>query len=506
MSVVQTLDARYIDGEKLLRLLLSLFGSRNFTVEHANDNYTLTTPRSLTTAHSNGILMDDGGPLPYSSSSSTISKHGPASVGNAEPLLNLDECYFPGPFQDMNGDNFPADWRPYIDSVSSKSYDHVDLLDKCLQLDSEAPRIFSGNDEMKVWTRDAEGKRTTSSINDTLSSSADVVYIIHQRHSWSPLDTSLSEYQRLLVSHGVSPVFIDAIQAFGSKVTGEDDPYFNLHSLRASEKGAGYEVCYILRTYERHGRQNLQDPWSLRQMSVYHQFDSTNNRSVWILVQPFARSKSVFLSRCFDATLRQTPEMLHSVFIHGALASWRWYLDDRRRLINGYREKAEFSHVGPKQKDYPSEFTDCKKLNQVASSLLLGKEILTSYEQVVLMLRSQHLVQKGIMLEHIRCIRARARAASVLREMAEKTSGLRVAVELAGIQEIGCLDRPGPGFGGFDTGLQFSDPANEEYGPSVTNRDAVNQDYDIYCHAVFTSNSYCFAVLLGPGSDSKKNI
>ncbi|GAW20496.1 hypothetical protein ANO14919_100020 [Xylariales sp. No.14919] len=49
MAVMQTLSGRYIDGEKLLRLLISKFGRGNFSIEHADDDYTLTLPTYLST-------------------------------------------------------------------------------------------------------------------------------------------------------------------------------------------------------------------------------------------------------------------------------------------------------------------------------------------------------------------------------------------------------------------------------------------------------------------------
>ncbi|KAK1833966.1 hypothetical protein QBC39DRAFT_344811 [Podospora conica] len=43
----QTLDRRYIDDEKLLTLLKSLFGIGNFTIEYDDDDVKLTIPYKL---------------------------------------------------------------------------------------------------------------------------------------------------------------------------------------------------------------------------------------------------------------------------------------------------------------------------------------------------------------------------------------------------------------------------------------------------------------------------
>lgn len=60
MAVVQSVDARYIDGPKLLALLKNLFGTGNFSFDHANDSYTLTIPRSLTDEEQKSVQSSSG--------------------------------------------------------------------------------------------------------------------------------------------------------------------------------------------------------------------------------------------------------------------------------------------------------------------------------------------------------------------------------------------------------------------------------------------------------------
>lgn len=59
------------------------------------------------------------------------------------------------------------------------------------------------------------------------SSSIDNSFV-HQLSSWSPLQTSLETMQKLLTEYKVCPDFLEAIYAFGAKVTMDDDTYFNL--------------------------------------------------------------------------------------------------------------------------------------------------------------------------------------------------------------------------------------------------------------------------------------
>ncbi|KAI0855303.1 hypothetical protein F4860DRAFT_521652 [Xylaria cubensis] len=251
--------------------------------------------------------------------------------------------------------------------------------------------------------------------------------IIHQNHSWSPLNTSLDAIRKLMTAYKISPILLDSIRAFGSKVTGDDDPYFNFYSFKTDTGGGNgdYELCYLLRTYERHGRNSLKDPWSLRQMAVYERFNAAEGRSVWILIQPFASAKSEFLRQYFSPQASRTMgAKLHGLFLGTALANWRWYLNDQRRLVNVHNEKAVFSQATPKAVDYDTGFSDCQKLHQLAWNLSLGEEILTSYSHIVQMLQSNLMTTKDEMLDTIRHIHSLVRNAAALRKNSERTSKL----------------------------------------------------------------------------------
>ena len=95
------------------------------------------------------------------------------------------------------------------------------------------------------------------------------------------------------------------------------------------------EICYILRTYERHGRPDLNDPWSLRQSLVYHKYDRETEKSVWIFVQLF--------QRCKDALWKEFAEVKpwhvmrpHQLFLRIILPDWRWYFDYQRRFLQEF--------------------------------------------------------------------------------------------------------------------------------------------------------------------------
>jgi hypothetical protein len=172
---------------------------------------------------------------------------------------------------------------------------------------------------------------------------------IHQANSWAPIQTSADTLKKLLAAHAVCPIFLDALFAFGAKVTGDDDPYFNLCHQQDNDAGFGkhvlymkvrwlssVELCYLLRSYEKHNRSTLKNPWSLRQMAVYHKYDRQTATSVWIFIQPFKRCK-LALWKEFPRTRCSSPKLyLHTLLISLTLRDWRWYLNDRRQFVSQF--------------------------------------------------------------------------------------------------------------------------------------------------------------------------
>ncbi|KAM7219339.1 hypothetical protein V8F06_005238 [Rhypophila decipiens] len=327
------------------------------------------------------------------------------------------------------------EWQTYRDSLPNH-HQHYDVQHACEELEADSSRIFSGKKRsIEVWTR-KNGTAVKSELDTIVDDSVtDVVYVIHQRNSWSPLEADLSDLRSILTTHRVSPRFLEAIHAFGGKATGDDDAYFNICETQTSgeEPNGISEYFYILRTYEKHGRTNLQDPWSLRQMALYHRHESENSRSIWILIQPFLRAKDVFM-KAFGAAdsagvapppsppperqplLPQQPQQqlaeaqrepgsslekkktsqgtdsLHHIFLAASLPNWRWYLDHRRKMVSHFTEKAIHSNGDVKKPyDYDTGFSDCQKLQKLVTSLALAQHILAATQNVRVMLSKLHV-------------------------------------------------------------------------------------------------------------------
>ena len=109
----------------------------------------------------------------------------------------------------------------------------------------------------------------------------------------------------------------------------------NIFGPRGVLSSLSLEICYILRTYERHGRPNLNDPWSLRQSLVYHKDNRETKKSVWIFVQLFQCCKDALWK---ELTGTEPWHLMrpHYLFLKIILPDWRWYFDYQRRFLREF--------------------------------------------------------------------------------------------------------------------------------------------------------------------------
>jgi hypothetical protein len=108
--------------------------------------------------------------------------------------------------------------------------------------------------------------------------------------------------------------------------------------MRQSKFTPNLECVYIVKHPEEHGRIEPEDPWSLRQMGVYHQ-TSASEAETFIILNP---SKS-FLKRLKKARSSSdavTPQDVHMMILSAAMERWRSYISD---LANRYYLKVRVS-------------------------------------------------------------------------------------------------------------------------------------------------------------------
>lgn len=150
----------------------------------------------------------------------------------------------------------------------------------------------------------------------------------------------------LLTALQIFPASIDILRAFGQRTAFKDESYGGLYmqdNPSPSHKGTLSYLCiqigtgtqsetdskeyaYTIRYPEQHGRDEPLDPWSLRQMGVYHQCH-TNGNNTFIVLQP---SKPFLkrLKRVTSSKIAVTPQSIQMMALSAAMDNWRWYISD----------------------------------------------------------------------------------------------------------------------------------------------------------------------------------
>lgn len=165
------------------------------------------------------------------------------------------------------------------------------------------------------------------------------------------------------------------------------------------------EFCCILRYFEKHGRTELKQAWSLRQTFLYHKYDLETRKTVWIVLQPMQKYKVELESRGSQVL---HPMVMHAVSLHLGISNWRWYLDDIRKKIlqfvsilprhleksrslhlNSKTEKASYSSVTFREGDYDTDFTDAQRLQALCDRMTVATSILDANMDIAQAIKTQ---------------------------------------------------------------------------------------------------------------------
>ena len=185
---------------------------------------------------------------------------------------------------------------------------------------------------------------------------------VHAPHSRYQLRISLGMMKQILHYHQVMPCFLEHIFPFRNQYTKED---FHIAGFRSqpciseanrfaripglNRSGRHLEFCYNLKSVESTGES--EDPWRIRQCSIYHQFDLEWQRANWIVVKGNEDARDLIRSRIcgqnpysigdsVGSSLKFSLK-IHLEFCKWAARNWHWHinlleskLQDSRRALS----------------------------------------------------------------------------------------------------------------------------------------------------------------------------
>lgn len=129
-------------------------------------------------------------------------------------------------------------------------------------------------------------------------------------------------------------------------------------------------MLYLLKHVEKHGREEIKDPWSVRQMGVYHRADQDLG-DVFVIFnpsKPFQRR----LKRIITLRSRSHVADIHLALLSSVTANWRWYITDLERNYEAIVDLSPAMHI--------ILANDCRNLNPSSrTSLLRRRRHLVTY-------------------------------------------------------------------------------------------------------------------------------
>ncbi|KAF2795498.1 hypothetical protein K505DRAFT_360140 [Melanomma pulvis-pyrius CBS 109.77] len=183
------------------------------------------------------------------------------------------------------------------------------------------------------------------------------------------------------------------------------------------------ESCYLARTVEQHGREGSDEPWSIRQMGIYHHRDAGTGSNNLIIFNPM---KS-FQQRLTDAQAQTGvvagPEDIHILVLSHSTWQWRWYLSYWEARLARLISKAHLSQVErPRDSEASAtlkiEYGDVQDVQVIHDRMNMAKFILGSNVRIC---ECFHQMSVGLFLKELEQQLARA---DNLLERTKSASGL----------------------------------------------------------------------------------
>ncbi|KAL9072589.1 MAG: hypothetical protein Q9161_003447 [Pseudevernia consocians] len=178
-------------------------------------------------------------------------------------------------------------------------------------------------------------------------------------------------FQKLVAAHTVTSAILDAVHSFGAKVTGEDDPLFNICHyspfIRDPEdqvvhggRFSGELISQFAMTIAQHKSRVL----------LYH----TVFRKAW---QNGAQTSMVTKTNILISQIRSG----HSENgLDNKVAAY---------TVNGKTEKASYSSVSFREGDYDTDFSDAQRLQTLCDKMTLVTSILDADMDIAQAIKSQ---------------------------------------------------------------------------------------------------------------------
>lgn len=224
---------------------------------------------------------------------------------------------------------------------------------------------------------------------------------IHQPFSWAELEISKDAAQALFTHLDVSPGFWAVVKLFGSKENAEHESAGGFNEGVWGDNDLSFEISYTAKHVEEHGRSEVYDPWSIRQLGVYHKYDAARNQNIFILLNP-----STPLTKRFEEMDPGTSALgIHCLILGAMTERWTQYLAYLEFQCKTISKKAILSN-GPHNDSwgFKVQFSDAQIIQNLQDTIIRVSHMLELnlgiFESV---LASPGLLEEAELHQNVQC-------------------------------------------------------------------------------------------------------
>lgn len=196
---------------------------------------------------------------------------------------------------------------------------------------------------------------------------------IHQPFSWAELEISKIAAQRLFTYLDISPGFWAVLKLFGSKENADHESAGGFNEGVWNDNDDSFEISYTAKHAEEHGRADVYDPWSIRQLGVHHKYDAANDQNVFMLLNP-----SKPLTRRLDEMDSGTSALdIHLLILCDITRRWAHYLAYLESRVKEINKKAMLSSIRHgDSRGFQVRFSDAQSIQNLQDTIIRVSQML----------------------------------------------------------------------------------------------------------------------------------
>ncbi|KAF8246383.1 hypothetical protein K440DRAFT_685320 [Wilcoxina mikolae CBS 423.85] len=154
--------------------------------------------------------------------------------------------------------------------------------------------------------------------------------LIPQFDSWGQIRISFEAFRKLFTYLQIFAPFLSLVHALGIKSEPVEETFASSIFHQPDPTSTSFELCYLAKHIEQHGKDPAEhdDPYSLRQMAVYHGYQALNESHTFVVLNPsLTFQHHLKQARLWDLAGLGDWKNVHIALFYALSYRWREYVN-----------------------------------------------------------------------------------------------------------------------------------------------------------------------------------